>query len=74
MLQIPVYQAATALDKLLDEAAKGQEVIIIGADGSAYKLVVLTRNPEPVFGSAKGLVAIGADFDDPIEEFEEYTS
>jgi antitoxin (DNA-binding transcriptional repressor) of toxin-antitoxin stability system len=72
MIQIPAKQAATSLEKLLDEATQGQEVVIIGADGSAFKLIALPRIPEPVFGSAKGLVHIGADFDAPIEGLEEY--
>lgn len=73
MLQVPVKQAASTLDKLLKQVAKGQDVVIIGTDGSAFKLTVLPRTPEPVFGSAKGLVVIGPDFDEPVEGFEEYS-
>jgi antitoxin (DNA-binding transcriptional repressor) of toxin-antitoxin stability system len=72
MIQIPAAQAVIELDKLLSEVAQGQEVIIIGADGSAFKLLALPRTPKPVFGSAQGLVHIGPDFDKPIEGFEEY--
>jgi antitoxin (DNA-binding transcriptional repressor) of toxin-antitoxin stability system len=72
VLQIPVKQAASTLDKLLKEVAKGQDVVIIGTDGSAYKLTVLPRTPEPLFGSAKGQVTIGPDFDKPVEGFEDY--
>jgi len=74
MIQIPVKQAITKLDKLLSEVAQGQDVVIIGSDGSAFKLTALPRTPQPVFGSARGLVSIGPDFDDPIEGFEEYIS
>ncbi len=66
MIQIPAAQAVIELDKLLSEVAQGQEVIIIGADGSAFKLLALPRTPKPVFGSARGLVHIGPDFDKPI--------
>ncbi len=65
-MQIPVAQAVTELDKLLSKAAQGQEVVIIGADGSAFKLVALPRSPKPVFGSAQGLVHIRSDCDEPI--------
>ena len=58
--------------KLLQEVAKGEEVIIISADGSVIQLVALPRTPQPVFGSAKGQVVIEEGFDDPIEGFEEY--
>lgn len=74
MIQIPAEQAVAELEKLLDEVAKGQEVVIIGADGSAFKLTALPRPPKPLFGSARGLVTIMPDFEDPIEGFEEYLS
>ncbi|MCL4262081.1 MAG: prevent-host-death protein [Anaerolineae bacterium] len=72
MIQIPVKQAGTELDKLLNKVAHGQEVVIIGSDGSAFKLMPLPRLPQPVFGSARGLVQIGPDFDEPIAGLEEY--
>lgn len=72
MIQIPAKQAVAELDKLLNKVAHGQEVVIIGSDGSAFKLMALPRPPKPIFGSARGLVHIGPDFDEPIEGFEEY--
>ena len=72
MIQIPEAQAVKEFSTLLNNAAQGQEVVIIGADGSTFKLVALTRVPKPVFGSARGLVSIGPDFDEPIEGLEEY--
>lgn len=72
MMQIPVAQAVTELNKLLREVAKGQEVVIISTDGLAFKLVALPHIPKPVFGSAKGLVSIGPDFYEPVEGFTEY--
>lgn len=47
MIQISATQAVTELDKLLSQAAQGQAVIIIGADGSAFKLLALPRTPKP---------------------------
>ena len=72
MIQIPVKQASNELEKLLSKVAHGQELVIIDSDGSAFKLLALPRIPKPVFGSARGLVDIGPDFDEPIEGFEEY--
>jgi antitoxin (DNA-binding transcriptional repressor) of toxin-antitoxin stability system len=72
MIQIPAKQAIAELDKLLNKVAHGQEVVIIGSDGSAFKLMALPRPPKPIFGSARGLVYIEPDFDEPIEGFEEY--
>lgn len=74
MKQIPVKQAANELEKLLDDVAKGQEIVIISLDGSAVKLIALPRTPHPKFGSARGLVSIGPDFDKPIEGLEKYHS
>ncbi|MBE2221762.1 MAG: prevent-host-death protein [Anaerolineae bacterium] len=72
MLQIPAKQAVANLDKLLNDVAQGQEIVIISSDGSAFKLMALSRVPQPVFGSARGLIQIKPDFDDPIDGFEEY--
>lgn len=72
MIQIPVKQASNELDELLNKVAHGQELVIIGSDGSAFKIMALPRIPQPIFGSARGLVQIGPDFDEPIEGFEEY--
>ncbi len=72
MIQVPVKQAVIEFDRLLNKVAEGQEVVIIGSDGSAFKLMALPRVPQPIFGSAQGLVTIGPDFDDPVEGFEEY--
>jgi antitoxin (DNA-binding transcriptional repressor) of toxin-antitoxin stability system len=74
MIQVSAKQARAELDQLLDKVAHGQEVVIIGSDGSAFKLLALPRTPQPIFGSAWGLVSIGSDFDEPIEGFEEYIS
>ena len=73
MIQIQAKQARAELDQLLDKVAHGQEVVIISSDGSAFKLLALPRIPQPIFGSAQGLVSVGPDFDEPIEDFEEYT-
>ena len=34
----------------------------------------LAQNPRPQFGSAKGLGYMRADFEEPLEEFKEYTA
>jgi antitoxin (DNA-binding transcriptional repressor) of toxin-antitoxin stability system len=72
MIQVLAKQASSELDDLLDKVAHGQEIVIIGSDGSAFKLLALPRKPQPVFGSARGMVHIRPDFDEPIEGFEEY--
>jgi antitoxin (DNA-binding transcriptional repressor) of toxin-antitoxin stability system len=66
MIQIPETQAVKEFSMLLNKVVQGQEVIIIGTDGSVFKLVALPRAPKPIFGSVQGLVSIGPDFDEPV--------
>ncbi|MCA9982456.1 MAG: hypothetical protein KDD89_16550, partial [Anaerolineales bacterium] len=61
MLQIPAEQACHELDQLLHQVAQGQEIVIIGSDGLAYKLTALPRPPQPIFGSARGLIHLHPD-------------
>jgi antitoxin (DNA-binding transcriptional repressor) of toxin-antitoxin stability system len=73
MHQINLKEAEIRLAELIEEAASGQEVVIVRSDGTSFKIVPI--NPvraTPKFGSAKGLVRISDDFDEPLEEFEEY--
>lgn len=73
MHQINLQEAETRLAQLIEEVASGEEVIITRSDGSAFKIVPITANaPRPKFGSAKGLVKIADDFDEPLPDFEDY--
>ncbi|MBF0572188.1 MAG: prevent-host-death protein [Desulfamplus sp.] len=71
MQKITLNEAKIRLDELLTMVVLGNDVIIAKEDGTAFKIVPLSQ-PYPKFGSAKGLVEIGDDFNDPIEGFEEY--
>ncbi len=73
MRQVALKEAETRLAELIGIVAGGEEVIITKDDGSAFKIISLIRNkPYPKFGSAKGLVEMSDDFDEPLEDFEEY--
>ncbi|MBD2604815.1 type II toxin-antitoxin system Phd/YefM family antitoxin [Scytonema hofmannii FACHB-248] len=73
MHQINLQEAETRLAELIEEVASGEEVIITRSDGSAFKIVPITASaPRPKFGSAKGLVKIADDFDEPLPDFEDY--
>jgi antitoxin (DNA-binding transcriptional repressor) of toxin-antitoxin stability system len=72
MTQISIEQAENRLLELLEQAAKGEQVVIVRSDGSAFRLVPLPRIPKPIFGSAKGLVQIHDDFDEPLNDFTDY--
>lgn len=75
MQQINLNEASKHLSELIDAANKGEEIIITKDDQPVAKLVpvppVKTRRPAKA-GSAKGLVTIADDFDEPLEDFKDY--
>mgnify|MGYP002777750481 CR=1 FL=1 len=72
MQQVTIEQAKVDLAILVEAALKGEE-IIIEEDEKAVKLVPFQLiKSKPQFGSAKGLIEVKDNFDDPIEEFSEY--
>ena len=69
MYEIGLKEAETQLAQLVEEAARGEEVVIVRSDGTSFKIVpVDSVNIIPKFGSAKGLIKIADDFDEPIEQ------
>lgn len=73
MHTVELKAAAGRLAELLDAVASGEEVIITREDGTAFKIVPVTPiAPRSTFGSAKGLVKMAEDFDEPLEEFQAY--
>lgn len=73
MHQVSLEEAKTQLPDLIDAAVGGEEIIIAKDPQHLVKLVpVSTTRPRPQFGSAKGLITMSEDFDEPLEDFEEY--
>jgi prevent-host-death family protein len=73
MPQIDVSQAKTRLEELVEKASQGEEVVITRGDGAAFKLVPTPENkPRPRFGSAKGQVWMSDDFNEPLDDFDDY--
>ncbi|MGD9732822.1 MAG: type II toxin-antitoxin system Phd/YefM family antitoxin [Desulfamplus sp.] len=68
---ITLNEAKIRLDELLAMAILGNDVIIAKDDGTTFRIVPFAK-PYPKFGSAKGLIEISDDFDEPVEGFEEY--
>ena len=71
MHRIDLKDAEDRLAELIAEAAGGDEVVITRGDGASFKIVPM-EGSRPKFGSAKGLVKMSEDFDDPLEDFEAY--
>lgn len=73
MYTVTLKEAEGRLAELIDEVAKGKEVMITREDGATFKIVpAAPLVPYPKFGSAKGLVKIAEDFDEPLEDFQAY--
>lgn len=73
MYQVPLEQAKAQFSQLIQEAIKGQEIVITENDMPLLKLVSIAKSkPRAQFGSAKGLITMSDDFDAPLEDFKEY--
>jgi antitoxin (DNA-binding transcriptional repressor) of toxin-antitoxin stability system len=58
---------------LIDSVINGEEVVFTQNDLPVAKLVAVRQEkPRPQFGSAKGLFVIADDFNEPLEDFDEY--
>ncbi|WP_413175339.1 type II toxin-antitoxin system Phd/YefM family antitoxin [Anabaena azotica] len=73
MQQITINKASQNLSDLIEAALKGEEIIIMKDNQSAVKLTpVLPVKHRRQPGSAKGMVTMSDDFDEPLEDFQEY--
>jgi antitoxin (DNA-binding transcriptional repressor) of toxin-antitoxin stability system len=74
MHKVNLQEAQNHLAELIEEAANGKKVIIFRNDGTSFQIIpVKAEKPYPKFGSAKGLIEMSDDFDEPLEDFQEYT-
>jgi prevent-host-death family protein len=70
MTQLDIAKAKSNLSKLLDLAIKGEEIVITQNDQPVAKISPIKRSLKR--GSAKGKVWMSDDFDEPLEDFQEY--
>jgi len=72
MLQVSLEEARAELAVLIDAAISGEDVFISKNEGAAVRLVpLMTSRRKRQFGSAKGLISMAEDFDEPLEDFKE---
>ena len=76
MYQVEIIEAKEKLLELIEAAMRGEEVAITQYNQPVVKLVGIPpankkRWPSKA-GSAKGMVWMSDDFDEPLEEFKEY--
>jgi antitoxin (DNA-binding transcriptional repressor) of toxin-antitoxin stability system len=73
MQVVDVNQATQHLTELIDLTLGGDEIFITKDGQTVVKLVPVKKaKKQRQFGSAKGLIKIADDFDEPLEDFKEY--
>jgi prevent-host-death family protein len=66
---VNIYEAKTQLSKLVDQAARGEDVIIARNGKPIARLTTLKQEKLPVrFGLLKGEIWIADDFDAPLPD------
>lgn len=70
---VGIKHAQEHLSELVDAAIQGENIVIQRNEQYTVQLVpnCKTKNA-PQFGSAKGLIEISDDFDEPLEDFSDY--
>jgi len=75
MQQITLAEASKNLPDLIKAALSGEEIVITKDEQPVVKLVPVfpvKKRRSAKAGSAKGLVTISDDFDEPLEGFNNY--
>ena len=73
MHAIDVTQAQQHLSELINQTLNGDEVVITKDGTPIIKLVDVSKHKKQrQFGTAKDLIKIADDFDNPLEDFKEY--
>jgi prevent-host-death family protein len=73
MQQINLVEASKNLSELIEAAINGEEILILKDNQPVVKLTPVSPvKRRPLFGSAKDLITISDDFDEPLEDFKDY--
>ena len=74
MTKLDIAKAKSELDRLVELAKNGEEIIITVKDRPVVKIVPVREEKKPLkFGSAKGKITMSDDFDGPLADFAEYS-
>lgn len=69
MATVNLHEAKTTLSRLVERAARGEEIVIAKAGRPLARLVPLARRTSPrPLGFMAGEVVLGPDFDDPLPD------
>jgi antitoxin (DNA-binding transcriptional repressor) of toxin-antitoxin stability system len=73
MYSIALKEAQNQIEKLAAKVIIGEEVIITDDKGVTFQLIqIKPKKQQPTFGSAKGLISMAKDFDEPLDDFKDY--
>lgn len=73
MQQIDIDKAKGQLDSLFQSALRGEEILITQNNQPVLKLVRVSQpRKRRQSGSAKGMISMSEDFNQPLEDFREY--
>lgn len=70
-MKVGVYEAKSKLSQMIDRALEGEEVVITRNGRDTVKLIPVPKQRDWI-GMYEGQIKIHDDFDDPLEEFENY--
>jgi prevent-host-death family protein len=70
---VTIGEAKTNFSKLVRRAEAGEEIVVRRGSEPVARIVPLRhRSGVHGFGSMKGEIRIGKDFDEPLEDFQDY--
>ncbi|HYJ90716.1 MAG TPA: type II toxin-antitoxin system prevent-host-death family antitoxin [Pyrinomonadaceae bacterium] len=72
-MKVGIYEAKSKLSQIIKLAQEGEEVIITKNGEDAVRLTPVRKKKGDWIGMYKGQIKIHDNFDDPLEEFEEYS-
>ena len=73
MFQIELDKAKSQMESLIQTALGGEEVVITRDDEPVLKLIpILKSNGSRKAGTARGMISMSEDFEEPLEDFREY--
>jgi prevent-host-death family protein len=73
---VEIEQATACFPDLINKTMEGDEIVITKSGKPVVKFVAIPdtkkKKKKRMFGSAKGLIKMAPDFDEPLEDFKEY--
>ncbi len=73
MTTVGIHEAKTHLSRLLRAVEDGDDVVIVRGSRPVARLVAIQSDANGrELGTAKGLIRVSEDFDEPLEDFGAY--